>query len=539
MVMLRFVLIGLVLLAVPPARAQDAPMSQWVVVTAPAFRQAVQPLCDHRKEQGLSVVVVQTTDVLSPQEIKAGEAGKLREHVTALCRKHQGPSYVLLVGAVAAGKVADPEKVVVPALPGTSGRMKGKPSDNGYGCLDKELLPAVAVGRFPATAEAEAKQMVQKTIAFETDQRPNPWRRRLTVLAGVPAFNPVMDRMVEHLAMARFDKLDPAWHGRAIYHNPSSRFCVPDSQLQAQALKYVQDGQCFTLYFGHSGPESFYADRAHYLDRQDWARLKIQRGPGIFATFGCFGCQLLGPEGEGYGVAAMRNPQGPVAVLGSHGLCFAAMVQLAADGLIENAFTGRVPDRLADAWLALKQGLARGKIDDFTYKMLDAVDGDSRIPQETQRREHLEMFVLLGDPALRLPAVKQDLELKVEGPLAPGMPCTIKGTVPLRLKDAKVRLTLERPVSSQPVDLEMMPKETPFNAPARDRVMLGNHERANQFVLAAGEATVSGGRFQAALTVPAKLPWPRLILRAYAATEREEGLAVQLLEVPMPPRAKP
>ena len=36
--------------------------------------------------------------------------------------------------------------------------------------------------------------------------------------------------------------------------------------------------------------------------------------------------------------------------------------------------------------------------------MLDAVDGDSAIPQATQRLEHLEMFTLLGDPALKLAA---------------------------------------------------------------------------------------------------------------------------------------
>ena len=97
------------------------------------------------------------------------------------------------------------------------------------------------------------------------------------------------------------------------------------------------------------------------------------------------------------------------------------MVQLAADGLFESTFAARdergdkpggaLPERLAGSWLAIKQGLARGKIDDLTYRMLDAVDGDAHIPQATQRLEHLEMFVLLGDPALRLPVVSQDVEL--------------------------------------------------------------------------------------------------------------------------------
>ena len=111
--------------------------------------------------------------------------------------------------------------------------------------------------------------------------------------------------------------------------------------------------------------------------------------------------------------------------------------------------------------------------------------------------------------------------------------------MPARLTGAKVRLTLERPVSSLPADLEPLPKETPFNAPARDRVMLGNHERANRFVVAEGETTAGNGRFEATLAVPARAPWPRLILRAYAANDREEGLAVQGLEVASPPQVKP
>src|SRR5437016_110365 len=103
----------LTLLLLSPAGARAA--EQWVVVTAPAFRDAVEPLCEQRKSQGMTVRVVQTTDVLKPDEIKAGDAAKLREHVNKLCRDHKGTSYVLLVGAVEAGRLDDAAKKVVPA----------------------------------------------------------------------------------------------------------------------------------------------------------------------------------------------------------------------------------------------------------------------------------------------------------------------------------------------------------------------------------------------------------------------------------------
>jgi hypothetical protein len=82
-----------------------------------------------------------------------------------------------------------------------------------------------------------------------------------------------------------------------------------------------------------------------------------------------------------------------------------------------------------------------------------------------------------------------------------------------------------------PMDLEALPKAAGPGEPKRARVMLANHERANNFVLSAVECDVQGGQFQAALAVPDKLPWPRLILRAYAANKQSEGLAVRTLEV--------
>src|SRR5262249_47413733 len=262
---------------------------------------------------------------------------------------------------------------------------KDQPSDNCYGCLDKELLPTVAVGRLPARDEDEAKRMIEKTLAYERDRQPGEWRRQVTVLAGMPAYNEQIDAMVEKLAIARLAKLDPSWSGRAIYHNPTSRFCVPDAELHDTALKYVQQGQAVTLYLGHSNATGLWGGDARYLDHDDWAKMKIARGPGIFATFGCNGCQLKGSDGEGYGMAAMRNSGGPVAVIGSHGICFAALVQLASEGLFDSFFSAQPPERLGDCFLKVKSNVARGLMNPLTFKLLNAVDGDEKIPLATQR----------------------------------------------------------------------------------------------------------------------------------------------------------
>lgn len=515
----------------PIVRA-DQPAEQWIVVTAPAYRDAIKPLAEHRKAQGMRVRVVETIDHLRENEILGGDAGKLKAHVQKVCREFKGTSYVLLVGAIEAGKgpdrLKDPGMKVVPTFPGTISRMKGEPSDNAYGCLGESREPTVAVGRFPARSVAEAKAMVAKTVAYERDTRPGEWKRRVTVLAGAPSFNAAVDSLVERIALSKLDKLDAAWTGRAIYHNPASRFCVPDQVLRERAMRYVEGGEAITLYLGHSNARGFAPGRFPYLERTDWAKLDIPRGQGIFATFGCLGAQLRGPDGEGYALAAVRNPRGPVAALGSHGICFAAMVQLAADGFVERFFAHEPPRRLGACWLGLKTALARAPVNPVMFALLDAVDGDSNIPLETQRQEHLEMFVLLGDPALVLTTIPTTLKLKAPEEVEPGDTMEVTGAAPAALEGATVRLTLERPLASEPTGLQPLRDLAEAD---RARTMLANHERANAFVLVAAKAKVKDGGFSVRLKMPATLPWKQLTLRAYAANEKNEGMGVAAVKV--------
>jgi hypothetical protein len=326
------------------------------------------------------------------------------------------------------------------------------------------------------------------------------------------------------------DRLHPCWSVRAVFHLPRSRFGVPGDRLGERARHYLQEGQAFTVYAGHSGPEGLWSDGVTFLDRQDWARLTIPRGTGVFVSCACFGCQLCGADGEGYALSAVRNPGGPVAVIGAHGESYAALGKLAFDGLLRHFTTPDLPERLGACWLGVQAGIARGEMKPVEFKVYDDSDGSKgKVPLEVQRPEHLEMWTLLGDPALRLPALPADVRLTADEAPAPGRPLTVRGTLPARLAGAAVRVAVERPLSGAPADLEPVPDGPPQ---ARARATLANHERANRVVLAERTAEPRDGRFECRLDLPARLPWPRLVVRAYAANERDEGLGVLVLTVP-------
>ena len=172
--------------------------------------------------------------------------------------------------------------------------------------------------------------------------------------------------------------------------------------------------------------------------------------------------------------------------------------------------------------------MAKGKIDVLSFKLLDTVDGDPSIPEATQRQEHEEMFVLLGDPALRLSWLPRDVKLSADGAATAGMRLVLKGTVPARLEGAKVELTLERPRDSDPVELVVVPREP---GEERSKALAKRHEAANEFVLIKKELTIKYGHFETELELPAKLPWRQVIVRVYAATPRQDGMGVLVVPV--------
>jgi len=505
------------------------PCPQWIVVSAPEFWEETLPLCEYRKSEGLNVIRVRTTDVLSAEELKEGKSEALRKHLRKLCSQTTGTSYILLVGAM---KSTDAEKAgatVVPPLAGLIQDMKGKPTDHGYGLPGEDFRPCVAVGRFPARTREEARFMVDKSLRFERDRAPGKWRHRLTIVVGNPGGNsPLEKRFAEFfiriVGSKLFQDINPLWNVITLFHAPFSPFYVPDRNLRETALEYFRDGSLFVIFLGHSGANGLYSNGKSFLTVADFQNLRISQGSYVFFTCGCYSCQIEGPDGEGYGLMAARNPYGPVAVIGAHGISYAALGQLAFQGLLDGLNSPSSGKRLADFWMDVTKGLANKSMDPLTFYLYDQADGSmGKAPLSVQRKQHLEMWTLLGDPALNMPFIPQDIQLRVTDPITTGTKVTIKGILPERLSNARVEITLERPTGSLPFLQDPRVREsgeTGRNA-AQERLA-----QANDYIIQSCEIFPTGNLFEISLKTPDIIPWPRLILRAWAFTEKEEGMKV-------------
>jgi len=512
------------------ASLAEEPGAQWIVVTPPEFREALAPLIQHRQAQGFKVVVLETTEVLTREQLRERGGAPLQAKLNELFRQNLGRNYVLLAGISGTDGLTNAINPVVPSLRGEVGRMKGEPSDAGYGLPAQDGTPTAAVGRFPARDREEVGAMVQKTLGFERRGEPASWRNRLLLFIGDPGGGPLAEMFVQQTLATDLASLHPSWEVRTLFNVASSPYYLPRPRDREAALRYLGEGNLFAIYLGHSYAAGLGLD-GKFIHRADWARLSIPQGAGPFFTCGCFACQS-DATGDGYGLAAMRNPGGPVAVMGATGDSHGVAGQLAAEGLLACLRQPSFPSRLGDYWLGVAAGLARGKMDEAMFALLDMADGSGgKMPLATQRREHLEMWLLLGDPALRLPVLPVDISIQAAQTISAGQDAEVSGLLPDSLKGAMVRVSLERPLGSMPAMLAELPANTRTNRDARERAFLARHQSANSFVLTTAEAKASGTHFAAPLKAPASLPWSKVVVRASASLSNETGMGAVAVPV--------
>ena len=530
LVIFRLLLAVCIFLTSPAATFAEDEL--WIVVAPPQFRDSLSPLIEYRQAQGFKVVVVETTDVLSEQQLHDRDGTPLKTRLNELYQQSKVRSYVLLAGIFGADGQTNYLNAVLPPLHGAVGRRKGEPTDCGYALPAEDGAPTVAVGRFPARNLAEMDAMVQKTLRFERNGQPAQWQNRLSLFIGDPGGGPLAEMFVQQALKADLALLHPSWKVRTLLSASSSPFYLPSGNDREAALRYLGEGNLFSIYLGHSYRVGLGLD-GRFMTSADWAKVSIPQGAGPFFTCGCWACQS-NDKGDGYGLSAMRNPAGPVAVIGATGESYGFAGPLTVEGLLARISQPPFPLRLADYWLSIAAGLAHGKIDAGMFALLDMADGTSgKVPLAVQRREHLEMWMLLGDPALRLPVTSVDISLKLNQPAVVGKEVAITGVVPERLKGAQVQLSLERPLNSFPAMLPELPSNSPTNRDARQRAFIARHESANSFVLTSAVAKVSGNQFSGSLRVPSALPWSNLVLRASATLSNEAGIGV--IAVPVKP----
>jgi hypothetical protein len=424
------VLLALTLLAADPLPA-DA-----VIVAPREFLPALQPLVEHRKTQGHTFGYVpsnQPADTIRTAIRTAAKTGKLK--------------FVLLIGdaepaartdaAVAARSTPTHlHKAVVNVKWGSEPEIA---TDNWFADLDDDQQPDLAIGRIPADTPAELSRIVQKILAYERAADFGPWRQRVNFIAGVGGFSPLIDGVLETATSKLLTSGIPAaYDTRMTYGSWRSPYCPDPRLFHATTVERHNEGCLFWVYIGHGHATgldrvSIPGERFHIFDVDDCDQLKSEAGSPIAIMLACYTAAFDQPQ-DCLGEELLRTPGGPVAVYGGTRVTMPYAMAVMGSGMMEEYFANR-PATLGETILAAKRRMMQPVDDQNPLKntnrlLLDGVASimsPSRELLEEERREHLHLFNLLGDPMLRL-VHPQEIKLTSPRDGSPGEKLQITGT---------------------------------------------------------------------------------------------------------------
>jgi hypothetical protein len=386
--------------------------ADYLIIVHSDFYESVLPLATHRESEGLRVKVVLVQDIydefndglLSPQAIRNFL------HYAYENWQQPAPSYVLLVGDTSYGNdkrithaASWRQKCFVPTMMAWTSAWGVSASDNRLVCLvGKDKLPDMAIGRFPVSTKAEADLLVDKVLQYELNPEIGPWRRRIQLLAG--------EGEIFELFCVQADSsyIPPCYQAPRIYTSaqtdPTGSRSIHYGSTQ-DLIRQWDDGVVLATFTGHGGG-SVWFDANFFLLEHVPLLNNPRRMPVVFSLT-CFVGYFDNPWHSSLGEEILRaEGKGAVAHFGSSGVAWAYQDNL----LGYNMFQAIFQDKERTIGMITTQG---------------------KLGQYHIMNELVDVFNLLGDPAMKLALPKNELSLELSDNSLPlGEAISIQGHIP-------------------------------------------------------------------------------------------------------------
>lgn len=159
--------------------------ADYLIITAKEFLDAVKPLSDYRKAQGLDTMVVDEENIFDEFNYGVYNPKAIKDFISyAYNNWNEPPEYVLLVGE----GTYDYRNIYgygdnfVPAMM-TATPYGLFPSDGTYADANGDDIPDMAVGRLPVVDTEELSDVIGKIIQYEGSAG-GQWQRNIVMAAG-------------------------------------------------------------------------------------------------------------------------------------------------------------------------------------------------------------------------------------------------------------------------------------------------------------------------------------------------------------------
>lgn len=487
--------IFLLALVMAPLEAAPAAAFDTVVICPEVYLPAMRPWLSYRMEQGHQIGVVTQT------HSKANIRATIRQAAQGGQLQH-----VLLVGDIIPDGSNEPgvpthhQRAVVNVHFGSEPHIA---TDNYYADLDDDQVPDVAIGRFSVNSREQLETIVAKTLAYETQAKSGNWRRRLHFVAGLGGFGAVIDSLLEGVTKKFLtDEIPPHFETVVAQGSWQSPYCPDPREFRDEVVRQLNDGSLFWVYMGHGQIQDLdhirVPDHTYpILSAQDAAFLRNEQTNPIAIFLSCYTGAFDAPA-DCLGEHLLRSPGGPVAVFAGSRVTMPYGMSVLGTEMLQQYFQERQPT-LGQLLLHAKRQSIRQTGKTGNRKMLDTmarmVSPKPELLQE-ERREHLALFNLLGDPLLRLPHAAE-VDVTAPDRATPGAVIEVTGQTSLA-GNVRVELVCRRDGS-----VVELPQRLEFQAD-HDHLSQYNqvYQQANNRVWQALELGPAQDRFTARLEIP-------------------------------------
>lgn len=392
----------------------------YLIVAHSRLIDAIRPLAEFHEKRGLKVAILDVDDVYDQFNHGINHPRAIRNLVSAAW--HDWPSkprFLLLVGdasfdirhetyndlnyakwtnqellfpghfgavpgsqyAEKPKKLADRNLIPTWQYPSEEGQSA---SDNWFGAVDgDDWHPVVAVGRFPVVEPAEVSAIVDKTIDYLTKPQLGAWRRDVMFITDeIDSFKKASDEIATALGKDGFlaDK---------VYASPKES----DNAAHQRAIQDgIDDGRLLVHFIGHGGryiwrtgpPDLHKNNDLFTLD--DVGNLNNGNHLPMVLSMTCYSAPFDNPTEDSIGEKFLREPgKGAIAV-------FAASWRNSPSP----AFSKAIINELLTPGATIGEAIVRAK-------------------KTSRNRTLVEMYNLLGDPAVVLERPRDQARVALDG----------------------------------------------------------------------------------------------------------------------------
>lgn len=416
--------------------------------------------------------------------------------------------------------------------------------------MDEDGCPDVSIGRLPAKSPEELQRMLNRSIVYESIS-PGPWNDSVHVTAGVGGFGFLADAAIETVTR-RFltEGIPQHYRLNVTVASCTSTYCPDPLALRESYIDRLNRGGLFWVYIGHGNV----TELDHFPVGKEWlpigtpmdaTRFQCQTRPPIALMLACF-TGAFDARVDSFSEHLLAQPSGPIAVIaGSRVTMPYGLSQLASE-MINGCFRDKLPT-LGQVVLQAKQ---RVWIDDESPTLAESTIQDEGIPDirkryrkivtematalnpsdhdlTLERREHVRLMNLLGDPLLKL-AYPESIELQVPEKVESGTVLRLQGSTPLEGK-LQVELSLVRDRTPEGV----AGLKSYSGTQDERRQMQQTYEASNQLVVAREEVSVGKGPFSLEVPVPSDARG-RYVVSAYIYGPKTWAVASKRITVQRP-----